>query len=107
MFVSHEFKENQIKKYLASAARDFIIARDSAVPEIIFQFSYNALIKLAVAVCAKNGLRVKSRAGHHIALLEKLAQFLADRKIFKAGDERRFLLKRKNIFWARINYCNI
>lgn len=89
MFVDHEFTKNQIKKYLASAARDFKIARDSAVPEIIFQFSYNSLVKLAVAVCAKNGLRVKSRAGHHAALLEKLAEFLGDKNIFKAGDEMR------------------
>lgn len=89
MFADHEFTENQIKKYIASAVRDFKIAGDSDVPEIIFQFSYNSLVKLAVAVCAKNGLRVKSRAGHHVALLEKLAEFLTDRQIFKAGDDMR------------------
>ena len=89
MFVNYKFTGNQIKNYFNAAARNFKIAADSAVPEVIFKFSYDALIKLAISICAKNGLRVKSRVGHHIELLEKMAQFLGERAIFKQGDEMR------------------
>jgi uncharacterized protein (UPF0332 family) len=58
-------------------------------PEIVFVFCYNCLIKLALAVCAKNNLRVKARRGHHVALIAKLADFLGDQEIEVFAEEMR------------------
>ena len=43
-----------------------------------FYICYNVIVKTAMAVCAKNNLRVKSRAGHHTELISKLAEYLED-----------------------------
>ena len=42
-----------------------------------------------MAVCAKNNLRVKSRAGHHVELIEKLAEYLKDEKIEDTASKMR------------------
>jgi len=89
MFHNHKFSEQQIKKYYNSAVRDFKIARQTETPEIIFKFCYDSLIKIAIAICAKNNLRVKSRAGHHIELLKTAAKFLNNQDIFDIGNEMR------------------
>ena len=39
------------------------------------------MLKVAIAVCAKNNLRVKARRGHHIELLDKMAEILKDADI--------------------------
>lgn len=89
MFKRQEFTARQIKNYFNSALKDFKIARESDVPEIIFKFSYDSLLKIAIAVCARNNLRVKSRAGHHIDLVKKLSEYLGDEDIFAIGNEMR------------------
>lgn len=89
MFEKFNFTLRQIDNYYKAASRDFKIASSSLIPEVIFKFSYDSLIKLAIAVCAKNGLRVKARAGHHIELLKKLAEFMDDKSVFKVGDKMR------------------
>jgi hypothetical protein len=77
MFVTLNFSEKQIINYFAAAQRDLRLA-GADEPEIKFFFSYNCLLKLTQAVCARNNLRVKSGVGHHIALLEKCATLLND-----------------------------
>ncbi len=89
MFEKFNFSPRQVNNYFNAAARDFKIASASVIPEVIFKFSYDGLIKLAVAVCAKNGLRVKARAGHHIKLLKKLAEFINDKSVEKIGNKMR------------------
>lgn len=89
MFKKQEFTNRQIENYFNSALRDFKIARDSDIPEIVFKFSYDSLLKIAIAVCAKNNLRVKSRAGHHIDLVKKLSEYLGDENIFAMSNEMR------------------
>ncbi len=81
MFEKFQFSENQIQQYYKSALRDFKIARSSDVPEVIFRFCYDSLIKLAISFCAVNGLRVKARQGHHWELIQKLADYLKDKEI--------------------------
>ncbi len=80
MFVRFEFSKQQVVKYLQAAKRDLILASFREV-EIRFQFTYNCLLKLAQAMCAFNNLKVKSRLGHHAALLDKYAELLDDKKI--------------------------
>jgi len=89
MFEKFNFSPRQINNYFNAASRDLKIASDSVIPEVIFKFSYDGLIKLAVAVCAKNGLRVKARAGHHIELLEKLSKFIGSKDVESVGNEMR------------------
>ena len=94
MFEKFNFSPRQINYYFSAAARDFKIASDFAVPEVIFKFSYDSLIKLAIAVCAKNGLRVKARVGHHIELLGKLSEFIGSKDIETIGNKMR---KKRNM----------
>ena len=61
--------------------RDFELAKGVKEVEIIFVFTYEAMLKVAIAVCAKNNLRVKARRGHHIELLDKMAEILKDADI--------------------------
>jgi len=89
MFEKFNFTDRQVQKYYQSAWRDLKIVFDSAIPEVIFRFCYDALLKLAIAVCARENLRVKARQGHHIELIEFLARFLKDKEIITFGNEMR------------------
>jgi hypothetical protein len=88
MLEKFQFTPRQVEKYYDSALKDLKIAKSSQ-PEIVFVFCYNCLIKMALAVCAKNNLRVKARRGHHIALIAKLAEFLQDKEIEIMAEEMR------------------
>lgn len=77
MFVNFNFSEKQISNFFEAAQNDLRLA-GADEPEVKFFFSYNCLLKLAQAVCARNNLRVKSGVGHHIALLDKCANILND-----------------------------
>lgn len=94
MFEKFKFQKKQLDTYFRSATHSLKIAVDSNVPEVIFKFCYDALIKLAIATCAKNGWRVKARQGHHIELLRKLAEFLKKGDIEAIGNEMR---KKRNL----------
>jgi len=89
MFEKFRFSRKQIEKYYKSAGRDLRIATEADVPEVRFRFCYDALLKLAMVVCAENGLRVKSRRGHYVELIRKLAFFLKDSEIEILADEMR------------------
>lgn len=89
MFEKQKFTNRQVEKYFNSAIKDFKIAIDSEIPEVIFKFCYDSLLKIAITICAKNNLRIKSRAGHHIELLKKLSEYLNNEDIFIMSDEMR------------------
>ena len=89
MFERFNFSKKQIDKYYNSAKRDFKIASNSNVPEVSFRFCYDALLKIAITICAEKGLRVKSRKGHHIALIKKLSFYFNDPEIEVLANEMR------------------
>ncbi len=89
MFEKFNFSNKQIRQYYNSSLKDFKIVSESDILEVKFRFSYDALLKLAIAVCAYNNLRVKSRQGHHIELINKLSYFLDDEDIKIIGHEMR------------------
>ncbi|MDD5696540.1 MAG: hypothetical protein PHO90_01010 [Candidatus Pacebacteria bacterium] len=89
MFEDFKFSERQIKNYYESAIKDFNIAQKYKNSDVAFVFSYNSLIKLAITVCAKNNLRIKSRQGHHIELIGKMAELLKDKEIEIIANEMR------------------
>ena len=89
MFEDFTFEKEQVMGYFQSALRDIEIAETSDVPEVVFKFSYDAFLKFAISFCALKGLRVKSRSGHHVALIEKLSSFLNEKDIDVIGNEMR------------------
>ncbi|MFH0968915.1 MAG: hypothetical protein V1804_00190 [Patescibacteria group bacterium] len=89
MFEHFKFTHSQIEKYYLSAKRDFRIAKEADVPEVSFRFCYDALLKLAIATCAYNGMRVKAKKGHHIELIKKLSFYLDDPDVDLLGNEMR------------------
>lgn len=89
MFEQFDYSPIQIKKYYQAAVKDLQLVTSAEAPEIVFYLSYNIVIKTAMAVCAKNNLRVKSRAGHHIELIRKLAEYLTDPEIEDVANKMR------------------
>lgn len=89
MFEKQEFAKEQINKFFRSAEKNLAIAKKNAETEVKFLFTYNAVIKIAIAICALNGLRVKSQQGHHVELLRKLSEFLEDEDVELIGNEMR------------------
>jgi hypothetical protein len=83
------FAEEQIKRLYESALHDLDIADKSDVPDVIFKFSYDALIKLGIAIIAKNGFKIRSVPGHHIKILEKLSQILDYEDVIIFGNKMR------------------
>ena len=88
-FQKMTFQQKQIDQFLLSAQHDLKIAEESDVPDVVFKFGYDALIKLGIALIAKKGYKVRSTAGHHIKILEKLSQLLKDEDIVVLGNKMR------------------
>ena len=89
MFESFNFTPEQIKKFFQAACKDLRLANNAVAPEVVFYISYNVVVKTAMAVCAKNNLRVKSRTGHHVELIAKLAEYLGDTEIEDIANKMR------------------
>lgn len=83
------FADIQIGQYLQSAVHDLKIAESSNIPDVIFKFSYDALIKLGIALIAKKGFKVRSVAGHHVKILEKMSVLLKDEDVLVLGNKMR------------------
>ncbi len=93
-FNQHEFQKlkfssEQLIKYIASAQHDLNIACEADVPDVIFKFSYDALLKVGIYLIAKAGYKVRSRAGHHFRIVEKLSELLKDENIAILGNKMR------------------
>ncbi len=89
MFEEFKFSEKQIKKYFEAAFTDLGNAKEINIPSVRFRVCYDILLKLAITVCAKNGMRVRARKGHHIELILKLSDLLGYEDIERIGDEMR------------------
>lgn len=64
-FQKKTFDEKSINKYFGNALKDIKIAGANKNEEVVFKFSYDALIKTGIALIASGGFRVKSRAGSY------------------------------------------
>lgn len=93
-FQKNKFEDRTISKYFRNAIKDLGIAVRSKEPEVIFNFSYFALVKIGIVLISACGYRVRSRVGHHIKILEKLSQILNDRNIEIIGNRMR---KKRNL----------
>jgi len=83
------FKQEQIAQFSKSALHDLQIAESSDIPDVIFKFSYDALIKLGIVLISKKGYKIRSTTGHHVKILEKLSHILKDEDILILGNKMR------------------
>lgn len=88
-FQKLHFQEEQIEQFSKSALHDLKIAEESDVPDVVFKFSYDALIKLGIGVIAKKGYKARSTVGHHVKILEKMSQLLKEEDILVLGNKMR------------------
>ncbi len=88
-FQKINFDKEYPSQVFNSALRNLEIARKSNIPEVIFKFSYDALIKLGITLIAKQGFRVKSVTGHHVKILSALSELLGNHDIEVMGNHMR------------------
>jgi hypothetical protein len=80
---------DQLKQYFGAAKRDLHIAKTDIIPEVIFKFSYDALIKLGIALIARQGYKVRSIPGHHIKIIETMGEILENEYVAVVGNKMR------------------
>ncbi|MDI6809165.1 MAG: hypothetical protein QME66_09320 [Candidatus Eisenbacteria bacterium] len=89
-FQKFKFEQKQIERYLQSAFHDLEIAKKDQFPEVRFTYSYQALVKVGIALIAKVGqVRVRSAPGHHIKILEKMSEILKNQDVLTIGNAMR------------------
>lgn len=88
-FEKFTFTNEQIRKFYNSAKENLKIAGSTSIPEVIFKFSYDSLIKIGMALIASKGHRIKSREGHHIKILQSISDILNDKDIERIGNVMR------------------
>jgi uncharacterized protein (UPF0332 family) len=97
-FRKFEFTKEQIKKNLNNAIKDLTIAKKVKILEVKFNYAYTSLIKAGLTLLSYYQMKVKSMPGHHIKIIEKLAQILKDNDIEDIGNIMRS--KRNLDFYA-------
>ena len=88
-FQKFKFRDDQIKDYWDSAQNDLKIAEKTNIPEVIFKFAYDALIKLGIALLSRQGFKIRSNVGHHIKILEVASGILKDKEVEVVGNMMR------------------
>jgi uncharacterized protein (UPF0332 family) len=97
-FIKFTFTPDQIKKNLKNAIKDLNIAKKVNILEVKFNYAYTALIKAGITLLSCYQVKVKSVRGHHVKIIEKLAQILKDENIESLGNSMRS--KRNLNFYA-------
>ena len=85
-FRRHDFSKDQVEKNYQNAMKDLDIAKKDSILEVKFNYAYSALIKGGIALLSVHNIRIKSVPGHHIKLLEKMAEILKDTSIADMGN---------------------
>jgi hypothetical protein len=94
-FREFSFIPQQVNGYYNAAQKNMSIAQQSDVVEVMFVFSYMALIKLGVFVMAQHGYKVRSVPGHHVQLIKKLAEHFNDVRVDSIGNKMRDMRNRE------------
>ena len=97
-FTKFTFTPDQIEKNLKNAIKDLNIAKKVNILEVKFSYAYTALIKAGITLLSHYQVKVKSVRGHHVRIIEKLAQILKDENIESLGNSMRS--KRNLDFYA-------
>ena len=88
-FARFTFTKSQIKKNLDNALKDFDIARRDSILEVKFNYVYTALIKAGIALLSFYQVKIRSVPGHHVKIIEKIAEILNDDTIEDVGNVMR------------------
>ena len=85
-FVKFNFTSEQINKNLNNASRDLDIAKKDKILEVKFNYAYSALVKTGIALLSYYHIKVKSAPGHHLKIIDKLAEDLNDEAVADIGN---------------------
>jgi hypothetical protein len=88
-FQKQEFLPQEVRKRFDGARRDLEIAEKDRFPEVRFTYAFQALIKLGIALIAREGLKVRSVPGHHVKILERMSEILKDPDVLVFGNGMR------------------
>ncbi len=85
-FVKFRFTKEQLNANLKNAFKDLAIAKEDKILEVKFSYAYTALIKGGIALLSFYNVKAKSVPGHHVKIIEKLAQALNNSDINDIGN---------------------
>lgn len=85
-FSRFKFNKEQISNNLKNAIKDLNIAKKDKIPEVKFNYAYTALLKAGIALISFHKKKMKSIPGHHVMIIESLAQILHDEVISDLGN---------------------
>lgn len=88
-FSKFNFNEVQIKKNLENALKDMNIAIKDEIIDVKFNYAYSSLLKAGIALLSYHQIRIKSVPGHHVKIIETLAETLKDKAIADVGNAMR------------------
>jgi len=85
-FTKIKFGKDQVEKNINNALKDLKISKTDNILEVKFNYAYTALVKTGVALLSSYNVKVRSVPGHHIKILEKMAEILKDETIEDIGN---------------------
>ncbi len=85
-FREFSFTEEQCLKNLKNSQKDIEISQKDKFLDVRFNYAYSALIKCGIALLSFYSQKVRSVPGHHIKIIEKMAEILNDERISIIGN---------------------
>lgn len=85
-FSEHRFTSEQTNQFLLNAEKDLEISKTDKFLDVKFNYSYTAFIKAGIALLSTHRIKIKSVPGHHVKLIEKMAEILKDKSIMDMGN---------------------
>ena len=80
------FTTVQIEKYFDNALKDIRIAKQDDFREVRFNYTYTAFIKAGITLLSYYGAKVRSVPGHHVKIIERMAEILEDENVMTVGN---------------------
>jgi uncharacterized protein (UPF0332 family) len=89
-YFSHiKFSGSEVKRHFENALKDLNIAETDEILDVKFNYAFSALIKAGIALLSHHQVKTKSVPGHHVKIIEKLAEILKDDSINDIGNAMR------------------
>lgn len=85
-FNETRFTKKQIKSYFDNCLKDLSISKKDKILDVKFNYIYTAFIKAGISLLAHYQIKIKSRPGHHIKIIEKMSEILKDDDISDIGN---------------------
>jgi len=85
-FIKFSFSPEQIKNNLKNASKDLNIAKKDSILDVKFNYAYTAFIKSGIALLNYHHIKIRSIPGHHVKIIDKVAELLKDEIIIDMGN---------------------